>query len=496
MIKISYTPLQSTVTSDDRHERVAVFRLLSEKLSVWVEGAQFTQQYEFGIWDGYARFFSKTTGQFPSGLLVKVASTLLSNDYDFSLEGLPNPFPGYDEDTILVVDGKELRDYQMEALRKTLKWYRGIWKVATNGGKTMMCGGLAQLIGLDKRILVIVPRQVILQQFVEVFSRAFGDMSVGRAGSGALNLKGTGITVAMYQTLSRNLNKKPVKTWLQGVDALIVDECHFATAATFKKIITKCPAEFRIGMSGTPFKEERHKSMEIRSLFGPVLTRVSNKTLIAKGVSVKPHIIFLDVANKRLKSKDYDYRAAYAEGVMHNKNRNRIVAQLARGFVESGRQTIVMVQFTEHLKTLKKLMPWAEVTWSTATNRSQIIERLDSGEVMCVICTPILDTGFSTDHIEALINAGGGKSHIGVLQRVGRALRKSLAKEKDVWIVDFHDQHHRDLKRHANKRFTVLANEDAFDITELIHELPVEVQNGLSPQLLNSSHFDVPLLES
>jgi superfamily II DNA or RNA helicase len=424
-----------------------------------------------------------------------VVSALLAEEIDFCLEGLPEPFKGWDStEDVILPNGITMRDYQVESLRKTLKWYRGIWKIATNGGKTAQAAGLMSLLGENKRYLIMVPRKVILSQFVSELKTKLMIKKVGVAGSGKFELLNEGITVAMYQTLSRRLKSKAVKTWLQGVDVLMVDECHFAVAETFKKVIMKCPAQFRIGMSGTPFHEEKHRTMEIRSLFGPVLTKVSNKTLIDKGVSIKPHVIFLDVATPKLSSKIV-WQDAYTEGIVNNKNRNRVISQLAKGFLESGRQTVIMVQRVNHLERLHKIMPWATAVHANSPDREAVLERLAKGEVFCLICTAIFDTGLSVDYIEAIINASGGKSSNVVLQRIGRALRSAKDMEKDVWIVDFLDNHHRDLRRHGNDRLKTVVNEDAFDVTEFLKDMPEEVQNSLSPALLNSSHYDIPILD-
>lgn len=496
MLTIKYGPINSVIEGDSTREKAIIFRILEKRLSVWVEGANFSPQYDLGIWDGYSRFFSKTSGQFRSGLLTKVVSVLLTEEIDFCLEGLPEPYKGWDSTTDVVLpNGMVMRDYQAESLRKTLKWYRGIWKVATNGGKTAMAAGLMSLIGTDKRYLIMVPRKVILNQFMDELKNKLHIEHVGIAGDSNFELLDKGFTVAMYQTLSRRLKDKTVKTWLAGVDALFVDECHFADAETFKKVILKCPAPFRIGMSGTPFKEAKHKRMEIKSLFGPILTKVSNKALIEYGISVKPHVIFLDVKGAKLVPKT-SWSDVYSTGIVWNKNRNRIIAQLSKGFIESGRQTVVMVQRVEHLKLLHKIMPWATAVHGNSTNRQETLDRLANGEVFCLICTSIFDTGLSVDYIEAIINASGGNSPSVVLQRIGRALRTAKDVQKDVWIVDFQDNYHRHLRSHGNTRMRTILNEDAFDTTEFVSSFPVEVQNALDRNLLNQSHYDVPLLET
>ena len=497
MITIKYAPLHSTVVCEDKAEQKAVFAFLYKKFSVWVDGANFTPAYELGIWDGYARFFSKTSGQFPSGLLVKVASALLSEDYEFDVEDMPEPYKGHDsQEPIVLPNGMTMRDYQAATLRKTLKWYRGIWKVATNGGKTEMAAGLLKVLDSKANILILVPRKVIFHQFASRLKDSLKVDKVGMIGDGLFKpIMDGGITVAMYQTLSSRMKDKTVQKWLQSVDVLIVDECQFATAETFKKIIQKCPANFRIGMSGTPFKEEKHKRMEVRGLFGPILSVVSNQELIDKGVSIRPSIMFLDFKEPKVSSK-VKYVDAYPTHLKHCETRNKLIAQLAEGFVKSQRQTLIMVRHVDHLKALHRKMPWAETAHANSPNRQQLLDRLRTGEVFALICTPIFDTGLSTDYIEAIINAGGGQSEIEVLQRVGRGLRVAKDKEKDLWIIDFVDGHHRDLRRQASKRLEILSNQEAFYMTNYIHDLPQEVQEALDKSLLNSSHFEMPLLQT
>ena len=57
-----------TVYSKLQDASAKALRNVDDELAVPVEGAEFSEAYRKGLWDGYKRFFSMQTHKFPTGL--------------------------------------------------------------------------------------------------------------------------------------------------------------------------------------------------------------------------------------------------------------------------------------------------------------------------------------------------------------------------------------------------------------------------------------------
>jgi superfamily II DNA or RNA helicase len=66
--------------------------------------------------------------------------------------------------------------------------------------------------------------------------------------------KRTGIIdIAVMQSI---VKKDKVEKWVAEYGQIIVDECHHISAASFERIIRKCPAYYRLGLSATVIRKD------------------------------------------------------------------------------------------------------------------------------------------------------------------------------------------------------------------------------------------------
>jgi superfamily II DNA or RNA helicase len=89
---------------------------------------------------------------------------------------------------------------------------------------------------------------------------------------------------------------------------------------------------------------------------------------------------------------------------------------------------------------------------------------LQAGKEKAIITTTIYDDGVDLPDLRTLILAGGGKSTVANLQRIGRGLRKAAGKH-EVLVIDFNDKTGAILKRHSTARKKVWKDE-GFNIEE------------------------------
>lgn len=500
MLWIEYGPVDSKLCGDDSKELKKACQLLTREFSVWVDGAVFSDKYQRGYWDGKEQFFHDISGKFKSGILYAIVRHLIANKFYVEVVGYPDPLPGYegvtrielnDKTGILAMDlADPVRDYQMESARQVFKWHRGILKLATNGGKTEVAAGILKVLSIPVCIF-IVPTRELLHQTAERFEERL-QVKIGKVGDGHFNPNLNGITVAMYQTLHRKNDAKTI-AWFKTVKVLFCDECQFAMAATYQKCIKRIPAEFRVGLSATPFERDLLKRLTVTGYLGPILSAANNAKLMDRGVSARPSVLLLEpqVSPEELINLKY---ADYDDAVTLCSTRNKLIAALAQGLVKSGRQTLVMVNRIAHAKALKTLIPDAiVVTGQSRDGKRDIIkEALSQGKVFCCITT-LFNAGLSVDYIEGMIIASGGKATGQLLQRIGRTVRNAKDIQKDVWIVDFFDHFNKYTRKHSRIRRKIYESQKAFLITEMLVDAPTELAEFVNSGLVHHKHLQRPL---
>ncbi len=159
----------------------------------------------------------------------------------------------------------ELRPFQREAVDAWVRGFRGCpftgtVALATGTGKTLValaCMAEVSRENPEARFVVVVPTVALAEQWQSVIP-TFTDVTedeIGLLGGGAGKFEGFGgkkVLVAVLNTASKAL---------PGIAAesqplmLVVDECHRAGARQFSRVLDS-KAEFRLGLSATPEREE------------------------------------------------------------------------------------------------------------------------------------------------------------------------------------------------------------------------------------------------
>jgi hypothetical protein len=141
----------------------------------------------------------------------------------------------------------ELLDEQREALPKLLEYPSGILSAAAAFGKTVVA--LRVMAERKVNTLILVHRRQLADQWVDRISRFLGIPPKEIGYYGGSRKKRTGVVdIALMQSL---VKKDTVADWISDYGQVIVDECHHVSAASFERIIRKCPAYYRLGLSAT-----------------------------------------------------------------------------------------------------------------------------------------------------------------------------------------------------------------------------------------------------
>ena len=123
----------------------------------------------------------------------------------------------------------------------------GILSASTAFGKTVVA--LWMIAHRKVTTLILVHRTQLLDQWVERITQFLGipKKDIGCFSGGKKRRTGI-IDIAVMQSL---VKKDIVEEWITEYGQIIVDECHHISAASFERIIRKCPAYYRLGLSAT-----------------------------------------------------------------------------------------------------------------------------------------------------------------------------------------------------------------------------------------------------
>lgn len=409
---------------------------------------------------GRKRLFSAATGKFPVGLLSRVQKLVPLAEVrdrrgrdDFA----PPATSSIRRD---MLPGISLYDHQIKAAKVAISRRRGILHLATNAGKTNVAAAVVKALGPAATVLFLVHKKVLLRQARQALARGLGvvEDAIGEVGDGRRHV--ARVTVGIVNSVVAYARRPEGWEWLSSVDALFLDECHHARAKTFFDVAKMCGgASFRIGLTGSPGETDVDLLL-VEAATGPVIARVTNDELIEVGVSARPTVEIVSYRAPNLDG-EWEWGRVYEEGVVGNSARNVEVVNAAAAAAKEGKQVLVLVRRISHGKLVASMLKVLGVThrfaWSkmTSDELDEVKRAFEAREFSVLVGSPIYDEGVDLPGIEVLVVADGGRSLRATLQKVGRALRRKKRGPNEVRIVDFADDCHPMLSRHAARRIEI-----------------------------------------
>ena len=430
-------------------------KALEQEMSYYVKNFERTDKYKRGEWDGREVLIGKSrTGAlyFPVGLLNIATRVLDSHGIEFKIEG---PIPKtHSKEEFVWISKKKLYGFQEDAVLSFMTADNpfscsGVVCLPTGSGKSLI---LCEIIRrFARRTLIIVHTKELLYQWDSVIKEIFG-ISPALIGDGNNDEFGI-ITVATMQTLHGQLRKG--ERDLSYFGTLIVDEAHRAPAETIYAIALRCDADVRCGATATPRRED-NADLKMYAALGQLVVNVTPTELIKSGYIAKPTFRFKRSPFNPIRGRNWqDVRAI---GIVANDGRNELIVEEINKLVDEGHRIYVSVDTLDHGDILIEMVKKREIKarWIHGSHKSkhrkEVISEFKSGEVDVIIST-LLKEGVDIPEITAYVNAGGGKSEISNIQRVGRALRQSKDGTKNAVIVDFIDGGHKFLSEHWDSRW-------------------------------------------
>jgi superfamily II DNA or RNA helicase len=198
----------------------------------------------------------------PRGFLMELERGLKKLGMEPSTDFYGVKFPEADYGEPL----KEPRRWQAEAIPAIEKNFDGIYQAPAGSGKTVTI--LLAIAKLGLKSIIIVNTKDILWQWQERVVDFLGpDIEIGQIGDDDFYVSPQ-ITIATAQTLHRRFESLESEGFFDDFGFMCLDECHHATADTYRHIVNRFSAGYRIGVSATPEKTGDFRLAE--RVLGPI----------------------------------------------------------------------------------------------------------------------------------------------------------------------------------------------------------------------------------
>ncbi len=356
----------------------------------------------------------------------------------------------------------ELRPYQKEALQAWVEaGYQGIIALPTGAGKTVIAD--AAIAHLRKRTLVVVYTREHVLQWVESLRKftSAGNL-VGAYYGDEKRL--SPITVTTYQTAFRK-----VDLFAPLFSLLVFDEVHHLPADKFRRIATRMPAPYRLGLSATVEREDG-KHEELFPLLGNIVYKTTPGELTKKGY-LAPYVIkrvkveltpeekkeyeklrrtymvltrgasFNEVLARAKKGDPNAIQAIRVHAEMRNiiqysESKLREVEKIIKNELSRGAKIIVFTQYKKQAEEIASRVGGLLLHGGLdKRRREQILREFKSMKSGVLVVTTVGDEGLDIPDADVGILVSGTGSPRQFLQRLGRLLRPKNGKQARLYEV-------------------------------------------------------------
>lgn len=417
-------------------------------MSYFVQNAQRTKAFKEGRWDGKESLLFKSKKGiyfFPAGMLDTARRVFKDFEVEYFVQDIKIDHVRKNYKPLdLKWTGLELRDYQLKAVTDIQNNEGGTICLPTGSGKTLIMLRLAYEYNLP--FIVIVHTKELLYQWERTVREYFDGFTPGLVGDG--NNHFDKITIAMLQTVHQMIAKGDTSKF--DFPVLFFDEMHRVAADTAYTVAMQINAPARIGSSATPARIDG-KEKKLWAAMGEIKSRIPATELIERGLLAKPMFQFLTPPATYI-SRGTKWHDAYLQGIVLNEGRNDLIIKKTKELSAEGLTVYVHVERIDHGQMLQGRLPGSVFLSGTdnSTRRQLVLKEFEAGKIKILVST-LLREGVNIQSMNCFVAAGGMKSPIGVIQRIGRALRIAPGKTEAI-IVDFRDSG-RFLGSHFEERY-------------------------------------------
>lgn len=321
---------------------------------------------------------------------------------------------------------------------------RALVVAAAGSGKTYLAAFDALNFN-PKRLLYVVHEGSILKKSFETFQDVFGTaVSYGIYGASSKDLDEDFI-FATVQSLTGKLDRESENRNFElfGKDAfdyIIIDECHHASAETYKMIMGYFEPEFLLGLTATPERLDNEDVFELFDKNVPYELRLRDAIINGLVVPFKYYGIRDEMINYGLsKSEERKMIAQLAT----SEHCDFIAKEIEEHRVEGKLKALAFCRTTSHARMMYEAMS-EHYKCAYLTGRNDIGERVkayndlqnDETDLEILFTVDILNEGVDIPGVNMVLFLRPTESSTIFIQQLGRGLRKYNNKEY-VTVLDF-----------------------------------------------------------
>jgi superfamily II DNA or RNA helicase len=308
---------------------------------------------------------------------------------------------------------------------------RMLVEAMTGLGKTVIFSRLAH--DWDGRVLVLVHREELADQAERTIRSLVGeDVGIEMAGRTVLGslLGRPRVIVASVQSLVASGGRRLEQIAESPPSLIIVDECHHATARTWRRVIDRFPAARVVGFTATA---DRSDKAGLAGVFETVIARYGAYDAINDG-----WLVPLRAVSVRVEGLDYSSVRTTA-GELNGADLERVLCEervpqgFAAGlheFADDGHRILAFCpsvacadRVAEILNRRTEGIAEFVSGGTLPAERERIISAFRAGRCRILLNCAVLTEGFDDAGIDAVAILGATKSRSRYVQMVGRGLR-------------------------------------------------------------------------
>ncbi|TRX33017.1 DEAD/DEAH box helicase [Flavobacterium sp. ZT3R18] len=292
----------------------------------------------------YFKFVEETENAIiiPRGFIGKIIRFCRENkiEYDFSDERKK-------QNEVSFLFNAQLREHQQIVIDTIGKKDLGVIVAPPGSGKTVV--GLKIIAEKRQPALIITHRKQIAEQWIERIETFLGipKNDIGKIGQGKTKI-GKQITLAMIQSLSKELEKPDAEKLLNAFGTIIVDECHHIPAETFRNTITKLQTFYLYGLTATPFRKYNDSKLIFIHL-GEVIAEIKSDEI---STSKRPKIIIRNTELDVPFNSKIDKFETLSKILVHDSTRNKAILQDIIHELKSDKKVVIITERKEHIDSL------------------------------------------------------------------------------------------------------------------------------------------------
>jgi superfamily II DNA or RNA helicase len=367
----------------------------------------------------------------PRGFIGRIIKFCKENKIDFEFNDERKKLP-----EIKFASNISLYAHQELAYEAAKKKDFGVIVAPPGTGKTVI--GLKIIAEKHQPALILVHRKQLADQWIERIQTFLGIPKhlIGIIGQGKKKV-GKFITVAMIQSLSKELEKNESSELINSFGTIIVDECHHIPAETYKSTVSKLHAYYLYGLTATPFRKYNDGKLIFINL-GEIISEVKPQEVIGNN---KATIIIRNTELDIPFNSKTDKFETLSKVLGHDTARNKLILNDVISEINAGKRAVIITERKEHIETLYQYLKhnYEAITLSgddIESSRNNKWKTLNEGNYQVLITTgQYFGEGTDLKNAECLFLAYPFSFEGKLIQYIGRVQRS----EVPPTIYDYRD---------------------------------------------------------